>query len=252
MLCLLVPVRFPAQAAPPAPAAGGGVVSVAVAADFLHTLEHLGTAFARTGAGRLAITPGSTGKLYAQIRAGAPFDILLSADTATPLRLVRDKLAVAASRFTYARGRLVLWSRSARRVDGSGRVLASGRFRHLAIADPDTAPYGAAARNVLRRLGLWQRLQPRIVSGEDVGQTFEFAASGNAALAFVALAQIKDPGHAAGGSYWIVPQRLYPPINQQAVLLTRAAHNRAAAAFMRFLHGAAARTIIRQDGYGTD
>ena len=251
-LGLLAAIQLPARAVSPGghgAATDAGVVSVAVAADFIRTLQELNTAFVRTGGGRLLISAGSTGKLYAQIRAGAPYDVLLAADTAIPRLLVRQGLGVAASRFTYARGRLALWSRSAQRVDNKGLVLKYGKFRHLAIADPKIAPYGAAARAVLRHLGLWRTLQPRIVRGEDVGQTFQFAVSGNAGLAFVALAQLKDPAFAPGGSYWIVPQGLYAPIDQQAVLLERARHDAAAVAFMKFLHSPAARAILRRYGY---
>ncbi len=234
------------------PAAAGDEVNVAVAANFFHTLEDLATEFARVGGGRLVISSGSTGKLYAQIRAGAPYDILLSADAATPRRLVEQNLAVADSRFTYARGRLVLWSRSPTLVDRDGTVLRGEEFRHLAIANPKTAPYGAAALAALRHLGLWKSVRARVVRGEDIGQTFQFAYSGNAQLAFVALAQLKDPDLGSGGSYWLVPQKLYPPINQQAVLLEHAKGNRAALAFLNFLQSPAAQSIIRRYGYGLD
>ncbi|MHB8453378.1 MAG: molybdate ABC transporter substrate-binding protein [Acidiferrobacterales bacterium] len=234
------------------PAATANEVNVAVAANFIHTVEDLGTEFAGRGGGRLVISSGSTGKLYAQIHAGAPYDILLSADAATPGRLVEQGLAVAGSRFTYARGRLVLWSRSPTLVDRDGKVLRGKKFRHLAIANPKTAPYGAAALAALRHLGLWQSVRSRIVRGEDIGQTFQFADSGNAELAFVALAQLKDPDLRSGGSYWLVPQNLYPPINQQAVLLERAKSNSAALAFLSFLQSPAAQSIIRRYGYGVD
>ncbi|MDA8363103.1 MAG: molybdate ABC transporter substrate-binding protein [Gammaproteobacteria bacterium] len=248
-LGLLIAVHVPAHAATPDETAAD-VVNVAVAADFTDTLKDLGAAFSRTGAGHLVISAASTGKLYAQIRAGAPYDVLLSADAATPGLLVRQGLAVAASRFTYARGKLVLWSRSPRRVDSKGLVLTKGKFRHLAIANPQFAPYGKAACATLRNLGLWRTLLPRIVYGEDIGQTFQFAVSGNAGLAFVALAQLRDPSFKAGGSRWIVPQRLYAPIDQQAVLLDRARNDAAAVAFMKFLHSRRARAIIRRYGYG--
>ncbi len=249
---LLFAAWFPVHAATfPRPAANS-TVDVAVAADFIDTLKALGTAYARADGGHLVISAASTGTLYTEIRDGAPYDVMLSADAATPRLLVKQGLAVAASRFTYARGRLVLWSRSPRRVDSKGRVLRTGKFRHLAIANPQFAPYGQAARAVLRNLGLWHSLHPRIVYGEDVGQTFQFAASGNAGLAFVALAQIRDPAFRVNGSYWIVPQKLYAPIEQQAVLLSRARNDAGALFFLKFLHSAQARAIIRRHGYGVD
>ncbi len=251
---LLGGMQIPAQAGAPIPnkpAATAGEVNIAVAANFIHTAEDLGAEFARLGGSRLVISSGSTGKLYAQIRAGAPYDILLSADATTPHRLVKQGLAVAGSRFTYARGRIALWSRSPTLVDGDGKVLRGEKFRHLAIANPKTAPYGAAALSVLRNLGLLESVRPRLVQGEDIGQTFQFADSGNAELAFVALAQLKDAGLKTGGSYWLVPQKLYPPINQQAVLLERARSNAAALAFLNFLRRPAAQTIIRRYGYGS-
>ncbi len=253
-LGLLAAVQIPVHAAPIGRHStnSGSVVDVAVAADFIHTLQDLGTAFASAGGGHIVISAGSTGKLYAQIHAGAPYDVLLAADVSTPRLLVKQGLGVAASRFTYARGRIALWSRSPRRVDNKGLVLRNGKFRHLAIANPKTAPYGAAAREVLQHLGLWQTLRTRIVRGDDIGQTFQFAASGNAGLAFVALAQLKDPAFPASGSYWIVPQKLYAPIDQQAVLLERARNNAAAIAFVKFLHSHRARTIIRRYGYNVD
>ncbi|MHB8345660.1 MAG: molybdate ABC transporter substrate-binding protein [Acidiferrobacterales bacterium] len=247
-LGLLAAKWMPAHAA----SAGVGAVNVAVAADFIPTLRDLGASFARTGAGYLVIIAGSTGKLYAQIRAGAPYDVLLAADAATPRLLVRQHLGVAASRFTYARGRLALWSPSPKRVDSKGLVLRDGKFRHLAIADPKIAPYGAAARAVLQHMGLWRTLQNRIVRGEDVAQTLQFAVSRNAGIAFVALAQLMNPAFKAGGSYWIVPQGLYAPLDQQAVLLERAKDSPAAIAFMEFLHSRTARAIIRRYGYDVD
>ena len=228
------------------------VINVAVAANFTQTLSELAKDFARHGGARVVISSGSTGKLYAQIRAGAPYDIMLSADSATPRLLVAQGMAFADSRFTYARGKLVLWSQSPTLVDKQGAVLGSGDFRHLAIANPKTAPYGAAARATLQHLGLWQSVKARIVEGEDIGQTFQFADSGNAELAFVALAQVQDPYRPTGGSYWIVPSDLYPPIDQQAVLLKRAKDNSAARAFLKYLRSPAAMAVMHHFGYGTD
>ena len=245
---LVTSIQVPTAAAQGS--ATAAVINVAVAANFTRTLAELAKDFARHGGTRLVISSGSTGKLYAQIRAGAPYDILLSADSATPRLLVAQGMASARSRFTYARGRLALWSRSSKLVDSDGNVLRSGNFRHLAIANPKTAPYGAAARSVLRNLGLWQSVKARIVQGEDIAQTFQFADSGNAELAFVALAQVMDPKRPAGGSYWLVPQKLYSPIDQQAVLLDRAKDNAAALAFLKYLRSPSAKAIMRRYGYG--
>ena len=237
-----------ALVAAPAPAAE---VRVAVAANFVGTLDRLGKAFGAESGNTLLVSSGSTGKLYAQIRNGAPYDVLLAADVVHPQRLEQEKLAVAGSRFIYARGQLALWSRDPGRVDAEAGVLRRGDFRHLAIANPSTAPYGAAARQALQHLGLWETLAPRLVRGEDIGQTFQFVQSGNAELGFVALAQIRQLKPDARGSFWLVPARLYDPIEQQGVLLTRAKDNAAARAFLVFLQSKRAREIIRADGYGS-
>lgn len=229
--------------------AGAGEVSVAVAANFAGTLDELGSAFHAVSGHTLRLSAGSTGKLYAQIRNGAPFDVLLAANAEHPRRLEQDGLAVAGSRFTYARGQLALWSRDPGRVDGAGQVLHAGAFRHLAIANPAIAPYGAAAQQALERLGLWERLAPRIVRGEDIGQTFQFVRSGNAEIGLVALAQIRQLEGGARGSWWLVPAGLYDPIEQQAVLLARGGDNPAARALLEFLRGRAARAIIQAHGY---
>jgi molybdate transport system substrate-binding protein len=224
-------------------------VSVAVAANFTAPLEKLAAAFAKESGHHLVISSGSSGKLYLQITAGAPFEVLLSADSERPLRLEKEGLAVAGTRFTYAIGKLVLWSREPGFVDPAGAVLAGGSFRHLAIPNPDIAPYGAAARQVLQGLDLWQKLGPRIVQGEDIGQTYQFLATGNAELGFVALSQIRAAGEPRG-SLWIVPAERYRPIEQQAVLLARGKDNPAARAFLDFLRGAPARALIQEFGYG--
>jgi molybdate transport system substrate-binding protein len=191
------------------------------------------------------LIPGSTGKHYAQIRNGAPFDAFFAADADRPMRLEQEVRIVPGSRFTYAIGQLVLWSPDAGLVDPGGAVLQSDRFRHLAIANPDLAPYGAAARSVLQALGLWDALAPKLVRGENIGQTFQFVISGNAELGFVARSQLEAPGRAPAGSSWPPPRDLYPPIEQQAVLLRDSPASRAFLAFMR----ARARAIVRAYGY---
>jgi molybdate transport system substrate-binding protein len=225
-------------------------VHVAVAANFVGTLDRLATAFEASSGNTLVASSGSTGTLYAQIRNGAPYDVLLAADAEHPKRLEQAGLAVPGSRFTYARGQLVLWSRDPGRVDREGRVLRTDTFRHLAIANPGTAPYGAAAQQALQHLGLWSALAPRLVRGENIGQTFQFVYGGNAELGFVALAQVRQLNPNTRGSWWVVPPKLYDPIEQQGVLLTRARGNAAARAFLTFLQGKRARDIIQADGYG--
>ncbi len=238
-ICALA-LAVPAQA---------GEVHVAVAANFVGPLTQLAKTFEQDSGNRVIFSPGSTGKLYAQIKNGAPFDVLLAADARRPQLLEQEKLGVAGSRFTYAVGRLALWSPKAGLVDPGGQVLKSGRFERLAVANPKTAPYGEAARETLERMGLWQTLAPRLVRGEDIGQTFQFVASGNADLGFVALSQVKgaDRYH---GSYWIVPDTFHQPVEQQAVLLEKGRNNPAARAFMAFLKGKAARAMIENFGYG--
>lgn len=229
-----------------APAASAGEAHVAVAANFAPPLQALGDAFSRQTGHKLVVSTGSTGKFYAQIKNGAPFDVFLSADDAAPKRLEQDKLAAPGSRFTYALGRLVLWSAQDALVDAGGEVLKSNRFRKLAMANPKLAPYGGAAQEVMEKLGVWTAVQGRIVQGENIAQTFQFIASGNAELGFVALSQLDA---ARIGSRWIVPSALHAPIRQDAVLLARAEKNIAARAFLEYLRAAEARQRIRASGY---
>lgn len=229
--------------------AQAGEVSVAVAANFAATLEKLAKVFEVESGHKVLISSGSTGKLYAQIKSGAPFDIMLAADSERPQRMESENLAVAGSRFTYATGRLVLWSIQSDKVDKEGKVLSIGTYRHIAIGNPKTAPYGTAARQVLEKLGLWEKIQPRLVQGEDIGQAFQFVVTGNAELGFVSLAQVKSAESKYPGSYWLVPDTFYQPITQQAVLLERGRNNSAAIAFLGFLKGKPARAVIESFGY---
>lgn len=226
---------------------------VAVAANFAEAVEELAPIFeARTGH-TLKATTGSTGKLYAQIVAGAPFQILLSADAATPERLEAEGMAVAGTRFTYAFGRLTLWSSDPARIMDDGKAaLTAADLRHLAIANPDLAPYGMAARETLQSLGLWEEMQSKIVMGQNIGQTHSLVATGNAQLGFVALSAVMSPRAEAGGSQWKVPQALYSPIRQDAILLNPGAENEAARAFLAFLSSPEARVIIARYGYGLE
>jgi molybdate transport system substrate-binding protein len=227
--------------------ARAGDVHVAVAANFAAPMEKIATMFGADTGHKALLAFGSTGKFYAQIRNGAPFDVLLAADDATPARLERE--GRGAGRFTYAVGRLALWSRQAGLVDAQGAVLRSGRFERLAVADPKLAPYGAAAYDTLGKLGLLETLRPKLVQGENIAQAYQFVATGNAQLGFVALSQVQADGKLKEGSAWIVPSSLHAPIRQDAILLAKGRDSQAAAALMRYLRGDKARAVIRSYGY---
>jgi len=229
-------------------AAIAGEAQVAVAANFAASAKRLAEQFASTTSHKLTLSSGSTGRFYAQIKSGAPFDVFLSADAETPRRLEAEKLAVAGSRFTYALGRLVLWSQKKGFVDAEGTILHTEGFGRLAIANPRLAPYGAAAQQTMEKLGLWHALQGRIVQGENIAQTYQFVWSGNAELGFIAYSQLRERG-ATSGSYWLVPERFHAPLHQDAVLLLRGAKNAAARAFLEFLADVPARESIRAHGY---
>lgn len=232
------------------PAAAQDAV-VAVAANFRETLGEVQNSFERETGYTLTVTTGSTGKLYAQIVHGAPYDMLLAADEKRPLLLEQNGLAAAGSRFTYAVGKLALWSPDPGRIGADGvTVLRRNDFRKLAIANPDLAPYGAAAMEVLDAIGAPSAIRTKIVMGENVGQTFALIASGNAELGFVALSYVMSQHNNAHGSRWDVPEALYSPIRQDAVLLNHGAGNPAASAFLDYLQGGEARAIIAKSGYG--
>lgn len=238
-----------------APAALAAELHVAVAANFLGTLQQLSSEYQHRIGDHVVASAGSSGQLYAQIEQGAPFDLFLSADSERPRRLEAEHLIVPGSRFTYALGTLVLWSARPGFIDRDGKRLRSGDYRYLAIADPSSAPYGAAARIVLMRTGLWPRLGSthKLVVGESITQTYQFVASGSAELGFVARSQVVDTtGNIPTGSYWVPPQSLYPPVEQEAVVLARSAVPAPAQAFSRWLRtDPAARAIIKAAGYGT-
>jgi molybdate transport system substrate-binding protein len=231
-------------------AARAGEVLVAAAANFAGPIARIGEAFTAGTGHVLKVSTASTGKFYSQIVGGAPFEVLLAADDETPARLVAEGHALAGTRFTYAIGKLVLWSARPDLVDDQGAVLASDRFRHLAVANPKTAPYGAAAHQVLKARGLVEVLAPRLVTGESIAQAYQFVATGNAELGFVALSQVTLPGKKAMGSMWRVPENLYTEIRQDAVLLKPGAGQPAALALLEFLKGETARQIMREHGYG--
>lgn len=227
-------------------------VRVAVAANFTAPMQRIAAAFARDTGHRAVLAFGATGKFYAQIHNGAPFDVLLSADDSTPLRLEHDGIGMAGSRFTYAIGTLVLWSPREGYVDPQGKVLTGGDFRHLAVANPMTAPYGAAAMATLDRLGLREKLRPRFVQGENIAQTHQFVASGNAELGFVALSQVIEDGRIGKGSGWVVPADQHAPIRQDALLLRHGEGNPAARALLEYLRGETAKALIREYGYAVE
>ena len=225
-------------------------VSVALAANFSAPMQKIAAAFEQDTGHKAVLSTGATGKFYAQIRHGAPFQLLLAADQTTPERLEREGLAVAGTRFTYAIGQLVLWSTEPGLVDAEGAVLRSERFTRIALADPKLAPYGAAALETLDKLGLRQQLQSKFVQGENIAQTYQFVASGNAPLGFVALSQVFADGRIREGSAWIVPAELHSPLLQDAVILKAGADNPAALALADYLRGEKARSIMQSYGYG--
>lgn len=233
------------------PRALADVVQVAVAANFVAPLKALASAFEKETGHTVSASSGATAKLYAQIKNGAPIDVFLSADKETPERLQREGQGVAGTRFTYAVGRLALWSASASLVDAKGDVLKNGNFSKIALASPKAAPYGEAAVQAMGKLGLLSALTPKFVMGESIGQTFSFVASGNAELGFVALSQTMENGKLKSGSMWLVPATLHDPLVQEAVLLARANARAPAMAFLAFLKTDSARRVIRSFGYET-
>ena len=241
---------FTALALLAAAAARADEVTVAVAANFAGPLRQIAEGFRATTGHVLRASAGATGKFYTQIVAGgAPFEVLIAADDETPRQLVAEGHAVAGSAFTYAIGQLVLWSAQPDLVDAQGAVLDSGRFTKLAIANPRTAPYGAAALAVLKARGLAETLAPRLVTANSIGQAHQFVASGNAELGFVALSQVAVPGQPAAGSVWRVPQGLYRELRQDAVLLKAGERKPAAQALLQYLKSPAAQAVIAAYGY---
>lgn len=225
-------------------------VNVAVAANFTDAGKEIAAAFKAKTGDEAVLSFGSSGQLYTQITQAAPFEILLSADQDRPKKAVADGLGVPDSVFTYAIGKLVLWSKDPAVVKGED-TLKAATFSKLSICDPVAAPYGAAAVDTLKALGLYQELQPKLVVGANIAQAFQFVQTGNAEIGFVALSQLTGD---KGGSRWIVPQNLYKPIRQDAVLLRKGAGNPVATGFLTFLKGPEARAIIERYGYvlGTD
>lgn len=222
---------------------------LAVAANFMPPMQKIAANFEASSGHKLQLASGATGKFYAQIKNGAPFDLLLAADDETPARLEREGAAVAGSRFTYATGKLALWSTRPDLVDAKGEVLRQGKFAHLALANPKLAPYGRAAQETLQALGLYDTLQSKLVMGENIAQAQQFVATGNAELGFVALSQVWRDGKFTSGSAWLVPEKLHAPIRQDVVLLKHGRNNAAAAALLKYLQSDAAKAVIASYGY---
>ena len=235
-------------------AAQASEVTVAVAANFTAPMQKIAKAFEQDTGHKAQLAFGATGKFYAQIKNGAPFAVLLAADDETPARLEKEGLAVAGTRFTYATGRLALWSKRPNLVDDKGEVLRSNGFNKLgihkiAMADPKLAPYGIAAMEVIHKLGVQANVAPKLVQGESIGQTYQFVSTENAQLGFVALSQISIDGRLTQGSAWVVPQSLHTPLKQDAVLLHAGKGNAAATALLKYLQGETAKAIIQSYGY---
>lgn len=226
-----------------------GEVQVAVAANFTAPVQVIAADFEKDTGNKVVASYGATGQFYAQIKNGAPFEVFLSADDTTPAKLESEGMTVPGSRFTYAIGALALWSAKDGYVDANGDVLKKNEFRHLAIANPKTAPYGLAATQALDKLGLAQAIAPKIVEGQNISQTQQFIATGNAELGFVALSQIYKNGKITSGSAWMVPESLHEPIKQDAVILTKGKDNAAAKAFVEYLKGPKAAAVIKSFGY---
>jgi molybdate transport system substrate-binding protein len=229
-------------------------VTVAVAANFTAPMQKIAQAFEQDTGHKAKLVFGSTGKFYAQIKNGAPFALLLSADVETPARLEQEGAAVAGTRFTYAVGRLALWSKNPALVDNKGQVLLSkttdkNSFKKLAIADPKLAPYGAAAIEVIEGMGASAKVMTKLVQGDSIGQAFQFVMTENAELGFVAYSQISTDGRITQGSAWVVPQNLYTPLRQDAALLSLGKDNAAALALIKYMRTDRAKTIIRTYGY---
>ena len=225
-------------------------VRIAVATNFLVTLKEVVRKFSQDTGHAAVISSGSSGKLYAQIKHGAPFDVFFSADVKRPHLLEKEGLAIQGSRFAYAVGRLTLWSPDSDMINGNGKeVLINSGFRRLAIANPKTAPYGAAAQSALQALGLWNQMKGRLVRGENVGQTLQFVFSRNAQFGFVALSQVLDSKINGSGSRWDVPENLHAPLRQESVLLVKGQNNQAALGFLEYVKGQKARKIIERFGY---
>jgi len=225
---------------------------VAVASDFTKPMTEIAAAFEKATGHSAKLSFGSSGKAFAQIQSGAPFEVYLSASEKYPLELEKTGFAVANTHFVYAIGKLVLWSATPGYVDDQGKILTTGNFKHVALADPAHAPYGVVAEDVMKSLGVLDKLRPLFVMGENISQTYQFVSTGNAELGFVGLAQVIDvnSGKIGSGSGWIIPDNLHSPFRQMAVLLKTGAENPAALALVDFLKSPTALAIIEKYGFG--
>lgn len=224
-------------------------IKVAVAANFVPPMKDIAAEFEKDTGHKLSLSQGASGKFYAQISNGAPFEVFLSADDETPAKLVKEGKAVAGTQFTYATGRLVLWSPDTSLVDQGGGVLKTDKFKFLSIANAKIAPYGRAAVQTMQKLGVLAAIEPRVVQGESIAQTYQFVSSGNAQLGFIALSQVWENGKLKSGSGWIVPETLHEPLKQDVVLLNAGKDSKAAAALVDYLKSDKARRIIERYGY---
>ncbi|MNO35608.1 Molybdate-binding periplasmic protein precursor [compost metagenome] len=226
-----------------------GEVQVAVAANFTAPIQAIASDFEKDTGHKLVAAYGATGQFYSQIKNGAPFEVFLAADDTTPAKLEKEGESVAGSRFTYATGKLVLWSAQVGYVDVKGDVLKQNQFKHLSIANPKAAPYGLAATQVMDKLKLSTALAPKLVEGQSITQALQFVSTGNAELGFVALSQVYKDGRISSGSAWIVPEQLHDPIKQEAVILNKGKDNPAATALVNYLRGPKAAAVIKSYGY---
>jgi molybdate transport system substrate-binding protein len=224
-------------------------VTVAVASNFSLPMRKIAAQFEVESGHKVRLSFGSTGALYAQIKNGGPFHLLIAADQEAPARLEKEGLGIAGTRFTYAQGRLVLWSRQAGLVDKEGEILTTGQFQKLALANPKLAPYGLAAMETLRSLSLTKQLKPKLVQGENISQAYQFVETENAQIGFVAMSQVFSEGKLLKGSAWIVPPQLYSPIHQDAILLLAGQKNSAATELMRYLKTDQAKSVMSAYGY---
>ena len=220
---------------------------VAVAANFFKPLQKLTQLFEKDSNYQVTLVPAASGTLYTQIKHGLPFDVFLSADTQRPNLLVQEGYAIAESLFVYVKGRVVLWSKNPDLVDAQGEVLKTDQFTRLAVAPIKKAPYGAAAKQTLQNLGLWEKLWPRILQSTNLTHLYQLVDSGEAELGFLALSQLAEKKEI--GSRWIVPKNICDPLEQSAVLLKRGQNNAAAKALLTFLQSAKAHPIIEEFGY---
>lgn len=225
---------------------------VAVAANFSAPMQQIAVSFQKDTGHQLRMSYGATGGFYAQIKNGGPFDVFLSADQITPQKLEAEGLGVALTRFNYATGQLVVWSKQDGLVDDKGQVLRSKNIQRIAMANPKLAPYGVAAWETMSALGLLEELKPKVVQGDNIAQTYQFVSTQNAQVGFVALSQVFAHGQLTSGSAWIVPPNLYKPIRQDVILLKNGKDNLAAKAFLIYLKGEKAKAVMKSYGYLTE